>query len=440
MTEQQREIETIKPRTFHLNLSDADVERIFEKAGQGGITPERLLQNFIGDLVDGTYSNGSDERMFANKWFDRCWFGTGNAETFLAYLLYFGYDVEDLVVYYQEMEYLKTEEGRAEFERTEVGEAAREKEIAFFQNYIDECYDEYKAMYPYAESLEEEMKTILDWQQRKADMLAGDEQEETIMSKIIAVANQKGGVGKTTTAMNLGAALALKHNQRVLLVDLDAQANLSEYLGFEGNDGKPTVTELFAQVASQAVIPADLVKSSIRHNELNNVDYIPSTINLANADVFLLNALSRETVLKRILTEEITSTYDYVLIDCLPSLGVLLLNALTAADSMLIPVQVQKFSMDGLQALTALYGQVRATINPQLTLIGVLPTMVDNTVPTKNALRTLAENYPDTLFGVRIHRSVEAAKSSESGKALCITSGSRLGEEYTALAAEVMCR
>jgi chromosome partitioning protein len=164
------------------------------------------------------------------------------------------------------------------------------------------------------------------------------------MSNIIAICNQKGGVGKTTTAMNLGAALA-KQGKRVLLCDLDAQANLSEYLGFEEDD-KPTITELFAVVAAQAYIDADTVKSSIRHNELNGVDYIPANINLANADVFLLNALRRETVLKRILTEDVTKDYDYVLIDCLPSLGVLLLNALAAADSILIPVQVQKFSID----------------------------------------------------------------------------------------------
>lgn len=255
------------------------------------------------------------------------------------------------------------------------------------------------------------------------------------MSNIIAICNQKGGVGKTTTAMNLGAALA-KQGKRVLLCDLDAQANLSEYLGFEEDD-KPTITELFAVVAAQAYIDADTVKSSIRHNELNGVDYIPANINLANADVFLLNALSRETVLKRILTEDVTKDYDYVLIDCLPSLGVLLLNALAAADSMLIPVQVQKFSIDGLKALTSLCNQVKATINPQLYLRGILPTMVEHTTVSRNAVQLLEDTYTDKLLRTQIHRSVEAAKSSESGKALCLTSGSRLGEEYMELAEEV---
>lgn len=254
------------------------------------------------------------------------------------------------------------------------------------------------------------------------------------MAEIIAICNQKGGVGKTTTTMNLGAALA-KLGKKVLLCDLDAQANLSEYLRF-AEDDNPTMTELFSAVATQAYVEADVVKSSIRHNKMNDVDYIPANINLANADVFLLNALSRETVLKRILTEDVTKDYDYVLIDCLPSLGVLLLNALTAANSMLIPVQVQKFSIDGLKALTSLCNQVKTTINPQLYLLGILPTMVDNTTVTRNAVQLLKDTY-DKLLETQIHRSVEAAKSSETGKALCMTSGSRLGEEYMKLAGEI---
>ncbi len=233
------------------------------------------------------------------------------------------------------------------------------------------------------------------------------------MSNIIAICNQKGGVGKTTTTMNLGAALA-QNGKRVLLCDLDAQANLTEYLRFE-DDGRPAMTDLFAEVAAKATVSPETVKNSIRHNEVNNVDYIPANINLANADVFLLNTLSRETVLKRILSAEITEAYDYILIDCLPSLGVLLLNALTAADAVLIPVQVQKFSLDGLEALTALIGQVQNTINPTLKLLGILPTMVDNTTVSKNALNMLSKDNLGKRFSTEIHRSVEAAKSSESG-------------------------
>lgn len=256
------------------------------------------------------------------------------------------------------------------------------------------------------------------------------------MSKIIAVCNQKGGVGKTTTTFNLGAALALNHNKKVLLVDLDPQANLSEYLSFV-NDGKYTMTNLIIHVATKSVISADEVKSCIRYNEDNNLYYIPSDINLANADVYMSNALSRETILKRILSNDVTKLFDYILIDCLPSLGVLLINAMSAANEILIPVQTQKFSMDGLDALTELLAQVQATINPQLDLLGILPTMVENTTVSRNALKTLSERYGDKVFDTVIHKSVEAAKSSESGNALCKTKN-KLGIEHISLAKEVI--
>lgn len=256
------------------------------------------------------------------------------------------------------------------------------------------------------------------------------------MNNIIAVCNQKGGVGKTTTTFNLGAALSLKHDKKVLLVDLDPQANLSEYLCFAG-DGKPTMTQLIADVTRNAVISADIVKECIRYNENNLLYYIPADINLANAETITATALARETILKRILSEEVTNQFDYVLIDCLPSLGILLINALTAASGMIIPVQTQKFSMDGLQALNSLYLQIRSTINPTLALIGVLPTMVDNTNVSRNALKTLSEQYKDKLFKAVIHKSVEAAKSSENGNALCKTKN-KLGDEYKALAEEIL--
>ncbi len=258
------------------------------------------------------------------------------------------------------------------------------------------------------------------------------------MTKIIAIANQKGGVGKTTTTMNLGAALSIM-GKKVLLIDIDPQANLSEYLGYSEPDEKPTMTQLILTVCSRSVIDHDLVKGSIRHNDVNDVDYIPSDINLANADVAMSAALSRETVLKRILSKEVVSEYDYVLIDCLPALGVLLINAMTAATDMIIPVQTQKFSVDGLTALTALHSQITATINSELSQPFVLPTMVDNTKVSKNALTKLSERFMGTLLSTVIHKSVEAAKSSESGIALCKTKN-RLGDEYKSLANEIIGR
>lgn len=255
------------------------------------------------------------------------------------------------------------------------------------------------------------------------------------MNKIIAICNQKGGVGKTTTTFNLGAALTLKQVKKVLLIDLDPQANLSEYLCFIPDD-KPTMTNLITETAQNSIINSGIVANSIRYNEKNKLHYIPSDINLANAEISMTTALARETILKRILSDDITNQFDYVLIDCLPSLGILLINALTAANEMIIPVQTQKFSMDGLQALNFLYNQIRSTINPNLNLTGVLAIMVDNTTVSKNALNTLSDKY-DSIFKTLIHKSVEAAKSSESGTALCQTEN-RLGEEYTLLSEEIL--
>ena len=150
------------------------------------------------------------------------------------------------------------------------------------------------------------------------------------MSKIIAVSNQKGGVSKTTTAYNLGACMALNHGKSVLLVDADPQANLSKYLGYEP-DSNPTMTQLVMTASMNGAISSEITKSTIRHCDKANVDYIPSDLNLASCAILMTSALSRETVLKRILSENVTDGYDFVIIDCLPSLGTMLINALTAA-------------------------------------------------------------------------------------------------------------
>ena len=255
---------------------------------------------------------------------------------------------------------------------------------------------------------------------------------------IISVSNQKGGVSKTGVSFNLGSALALKHDKRVLLVDLDPQANLSEYLKYEP-DGKPTLTQLVMTACTGGRLTPELVGSAIRHNDTAGVDYIPSDINLANSETLMQTALSRETILRRILSEDNIYGYDFVIIDCLPSLGTLLINALTAADRLLVPVQTQKFSLDGLQSLTALYEQIRAAINPKLNMLGVLPTMVDRTSVSNKALAELHEKYGDVLFDTYISKSVEAAKSSENGIPLCMTAH-KLGTEYDNLATEVLSR
>lgn len=183
--------------------------------------------------------------------------------------------------------------------------------------------------------------------------------------------------------MNLGAALSLVHNKKVLLVDLDFQANLSAYLGFVP-DGKPTMTQLILILCERSVINSNDVNESIRYNELNNLYYIPSDINLANAERAMYNALARETILRRILSEDVVKDFDYVFIDCLPSLGVLLINAFTAASDVIIPVQTQKFALDGLSAILSLHSQIVATINPNLSSPAILPTSLINRVSAKD--------------------------------------------------------
>lgn len=254
------------------------------------------------------------------------------------------------------------------------------------------------------------------------------------MAKIITISNQKGGVGKTTTAFNLAAALSVK-GKKVLLVDLDPQANLSEYFGYQ-QDEQPTMTHLISEVSIKSMVLPETVQQAIRQHKEHSMDYIPADINLANAEMMMINALARESIVKRILLPEVVATYDYVLIDCLPSLGVLLINALAAADEMLIPVQTQKFSMDGLDSLMGLYQQIQSTINPTLHLSGILPTMVDTTLVSRAAYQKLTERYSGKLFKTVIHRSVEAAKAAETGN--MIAAKTKLGAEYAALAEEIM--
>lgn len=262
------------------------------------------------------------------------------------------------------------------------------------------------------------------------------------MKKIIAVTNQKGGVGKTTTAVNLGTALAMQGN-KVLLADLDPQANMSAYLGYE-NDEKATMSDLIMTVANNFTMGAmkremPAMTECIRYSETNKVSFIPSDIGLAYADTCMMQAAQRESVLKYILSDDMIQDYDYAIIDCLPSLGILLINALTAADGVIIPVQTQKFALDGLDMLSEIYDQVKATINPKLDIIGVLATMSDNTNISRTTSDKLAEKYGEKMFRTAIHKSVEAANSSERMKSLCL-SKTKLGEEYKQLALEVAQR
>lgn len=253
-------------------------------------------------------------------------------------------------------------------------------------------------------------------------------------TQIIAVANQKGGVGKTTTTLNLGAGL-VKAGQKVLLVDLDPQGSLSACLDHQ-QDNRPTTADLITAVVNNQSVP---IVEAIRNNK-DGIDYIASNILLSGADTILLLAICREQVLKRILRHESLAIYDYILIDCLPSLGVLLTNALTAANSIIIPVQTEELALLGIEQLEWTCELVKSNLNPDLTIIGVLPTMCNNSNMSKAVEEALRQRFPDTLFRTHISDSVAAANSTYAKKSLVAIKNSKLGAQYSDVVAELLER
>lgn len=257
-------------------------------------------------------------------------------------------------------------------------------------------------------------------------------------TKIIAIANQKGGVGKTTTTVNVGVQLS-NLGYKVLLVDFDPQGNMSSYLGYE-YDEKPTIYTLVEKAVKSFSISIDDIKATIRRSEKNNVDYIPADITLSNADICLLQAISRETVLKRILTP-IYGEYDFIFIDCLPALSVLLINSLTVANYLIIPVQTEKLAFDGLIDFNNVYEQVKNSVNPEIKILGVLPTMVkERTKISKAVITALSDEYGNLLFKNIISNSVDAPNSTVDQKAIVFFKKSKIGNEYIKLTNEIIKR
>lgn len=250
------------------------------------------------------------------------------------------------------------------------------------------------------------------------------------MSRIIALVNQKGGVGKSTTAVNLGAALAV-NGKRVLVIDTDPQGNTTTGFGVD----KTRLTHDIYHVLMQET-PLERV---VVPTEVENLSLAPATINLAGADVELVAALSRETRLRQALAE-IRDRYDFVLLDSPPSLGLLTINALTAADECIIPVQAEFYALEGLAQLTGVIWRVRDALNPGLHVSGVLVTMFDGrTRLAMEVIRELDKYFPEQIFKTQIPRNVRLSEAPSYGKpAILFDPKSRGAQAYLGLAREML--
>ncbi|MFT3740853.1 MAG: AAA family ATPase [Breznakibacter sp.] len=252
------------------------------------------------------------------------------------------------------------------------------------------------------------------------------------MSKIIALANQKGGVGKTTTAINLAASLAVLE-KKVLVVDADPQANSTSGLGF---DLKTIETSIYECIVDNAD-----PKDAILHTEFDLLHVMPSHIDLVGAEIEMLNLPSREKVLKNVL-EKIRNDYDYVLIDCSPSLGLITVNALTAADSVIIPVQCEYFALEGLGKLLNTIKIIQGRLNPELKIEGFLLTMYDARLRLSNqVVEEVQHHFQDMVFNTIITRNIKLSEAPSHGKAVVMYDAvSKGATNYLNLAQELIER
>ena len=235
-------------------------------------------------------------------------------------------------------------------------------------------------------------------------------------AKVIAVVNQKGGTGKTTTTENLGIGL-VKEGNKVLLIDMDPQGSLTISLGYPRPDEMyPTISDVLGNIIQESLL--DPREGIIQHRE--GVELMPGNIELSGMEVSLVNIMRRETVLKQYL-EHIKKEYDYILLDCMSSLGMITMNALVAADSVLIPVQAQYLSAKGLEQLLQTVGKVRRQINPRLKIDGIILTMVDKRTNYAKEISALVRDvYGGNIrvFKTDIPHSVRAAEISAEGKSI----------------------
>ncbi len=252
------------------------------------------------------------------------------------------------------------------------------------------------------------------------------------MGKIICVANQKGGVGKTTTAINLAATLAIL-DKRTLLIDADPQSNATSGLGKKDDEIKFT---LYDAMTGDVAIEETVLKT-----EIDKLDLIPSSIDLVGAEIELVNLPDREYVIKKAISS-IINNYDYILIDCLPSLGILTVNSLVAADSVIIPVQSEFYSLEGLGKLKDTINSITQSFNPKLTIEGILITMYDKRLRLAQMVaESVRDIVKDKIFDTIINRNSKLNEAPMVGKPVILYDATAMGStNYLNLAYEILAQ